>query len=61
MLRRTKAEVEKNLPPKKEVLIHVGLTDLQLKVYKNLLQNRNASEDEKKYYLGQSSKSRVDK
>ena len=51
MLRRTKAEVEKNLPPKKEVLIHVGLTDLQLKVYKNLLQNRNASEDEKKYYL----------
>ena len=51
MLRRTKAEVEKSLPPKKEVLIHVGLTDLQLKVYKNLLQNRNASEDEKKYYL----------
>ena len=51
MLRRTKAEVEKNLPPKKEVLIHVGLTDLQLKVYKNLLQNRNASQDEKKYYL----------
>lgn len=29
----------------------MGLTDLQLKVYKNLLQNRNASEDEKKYYL----------
>lgn len=51
MLRRTKAEVEKSLPPKKEVLVHVGLTDLQLKVYKNLLQNRNASEDEKKYYL----------
>lgn len=51
MLRRTKAEVEKSLPPKKEVLIHVGLTDLQLKVYRNLLQNRNASEDEKKYYL----------
>ena len=45
MLRRTKAEVEKNLPPKKEVLIHVGLTDVQLKVYKSLLQNRNASED----------------
>ena len=51
MLRRTKLEVEKNLPPKKEILIHVGLTDLQLKVYKNLLQNRNASEDEKKYTI----------
>lgn len=24
---------------------------MQLKIYKNLLQNRNASEDEKKYYL----------
>lgn len=51
MLRRTKLEVEKNLPPKKEVHIYVGLTEVQLKIYKNLLQNRNASEDEKKYYL----------
>lgn len=51
MLRRTKVEVEKNLPPKKEVHIYVGLTEVQLKIYKNLLQNRNASEDEKKYYL----------
>lgn len=51
MLRRTKLEVEKNLPVKKEVHIYVGLTEVQLKIYKNLLQNRNASEDEKKYYL----------
>lgn len=43
MLRRTKAEVEKSLPPKKEVLIHVGLTDLQLEVYRRLLKDRNAS------------------
>lgn len=43
MLRRTKLEVEKSLPPKKEIHIFVGLTDMQLKVYKNLLQNRNAS------------------
>lgn len=43
MLRRTKLEVEKNLPPKKEVHIYVGLTEVQLKIYKNLLQNRNAS------------------
>lgn len=33
------------------MLIPVDLTKLQLKVYKNLLQTRNASEDEKKYYL----------
>jgi SWI/SNF-related matrix-associated actin-dependent regulator of chromatin subfamily A member 5 len=51
MLRRTKLEVEKNLPPKKEVHIFVGLTDVQIKLYKNLLQNRNASEDDKKHYL----------
>jgi SNF2 family DNA or RNA helicase len=44
MLRRTKLEVEKSLPPKKEIHIFVGLTDMQLKVYKNLLQNRNASD-----------------
>lgn len=44
MLRRTKAEVEKNLPGKKEVHIFVGLTDAQLKVYKSLLQNKSASE-----------------
>lgn len=51
MLRRTKLEVEKNLPPKREIHIFVGLTDMQLKVYKNLLQNRNASEEDKKHYL----------
>lgn len=44
MLRRTKAEVEKSLPGKKEVHIFVGLTDAQLKVYKSLLQNKSASE-----------------
>ena len=51
MLRRTKREVETNLPPKKEIYIYVGLTETQLKIYQNLLQNRNASEDEKKHYL----------
>lgn len=51
MLRRTKLEVESNLPQKKEIHIYVGLTELQHNIYKNLLQNRNASEDEKKYYL----------
>lgn len=51
MLRRTKPEVEKSLPGKKEIHIFVGLTDAQLKVYKNLLQNKSASEEDKKVYL----------
>lgn len=51
MLRRTKAEVEKSLPGKKEVHIFVGLTDAQLKVYKSLLQKKSASEEDKKIYL----------
>lgn len=51
MIRRTKKEVEKSLPEKKEVHVMIGLTELQVKVYKNLLQKRNPSEEEKKYYL----------
>lgn len=51
MLRRTKAEVQKSLPDKKEVNIFVGLTDAQLKVYKSLLQNKSASQEDKKVYL----------
>ena len=51
MLRRTKKEVEKSLPEKKEVHVLVGLTEVQVRIYKNLLQKRNPSEDEKKYYL----------
>lgn len=45
MLRRTKAEVEKSLPGKKEIHLYVGLSEPQLKVYRNLLQNRNTRED----------------
>ena len=37
LLRRTKSEVEKTLPPKKEIHIKVGLTVLQKDIYKNLL------------------------
>ena len=34
LLRRTKSEVEKTLPPKKEIHIKVGLTELQKDIYK---------------------------
>jgi SNF2 family DNA or RNA helicase len=33
------------------VQIFVGLTDAQLKVYKNLLQKKSASDEDKKVYL----------
>ena len=37
MIRRLKAEVEKRLPPKKEIKLYVGLSKLQKKFYKSIL------------------------
>lgn len=31
--------------------MYVGLTDVQIKLYRSLLQKRNCAEDEKKFYL----------
>jgi len=36
MLRRLKTDVEKELPPKKETIIFVGMTELQRKVYRSI-------------------------
>jgi len=38
LLRRLKTEVEKSLPPKKEIILKVGLSEMQKKYYKMLLQ-----------------------
>jgi len=38
LLRRVKAEVEKGLPPKKETILKIGMSEMQLKWYKNLMQ-----------------------
>uniref|UniRef100_A0A7S0QUG6 Chromatin-remodeling complex ATPase n=2 Tax=Pyramimonas obovata TaxID=1411642 RepID=A0A7S0QUG6_9CHLO len=38
LLRRLKKEVEKGLPPKKEIILKVGLTEMQKKYYRMLLQ-----------------------
>jgi superfamily II DNA/RNA helicase len=38
LLRRLKADVEKGLPPKKETILKVGLTDMQRHYYKSLIQ-----------------------
>jgi SNF2 family DNA or RNA helicase len=37
MLRRIKADVEKNLPPKKEVKLYIPLTRMQREWYKRVL------------------------
>ena len=38
LLRRLKAEVEKGLPPKKETILKIGMTDMQRQWYAQLLQ-----------------------
>jgi SWI/SNF-related matrix-associated actin-dependent regulator of chromatin subfamily A member 5 len=49
LLRRTKSEVEKTLPPKKEIHIKVGLTEVQKNIYKKLLTQSMISESKTTY------------
>ena len=49
LLRRTKNEVEKTLPPKKEIHIKVGLTEMQKNIYKKLLTSSIISESKTIY------------
>lgn len=54
MMRRTKAEAMKTLPPKKEIHLYIGLTEMQLNIYRNLLspkKNISDSGDDKKFFL----------
>ena len=37
MLRRLKADVEKNLPPKHETILFIGMSALQKKLYRDIL------------------------
>ena len=48
--RRTKSEVELNLPPKKEVHLFVGLVETQINLYKTVLSKKTVTDD-KKFYL----------
>lgn len=41
MLRRTKADTDLNLPPKKEIHLYVGLTNMQIEMYKNQIFKKN--------------------
>lgn len=38
LLRRLKSDVEKGLPPKKETILKMGMTEMQKKFYAALLQ-----------------------
>jgi SWI/SNF-related matrix-associated actin-dependent regulator of chromatin subfamily A member 5 len=49
LLRRTKNEVEKTLPPKKEIHVKIGLNEIQKNLYKKLLAN-NVISDSKTIY-----------
>lgn len=47
LLKRTKAVVDKSIPPKKEVHVLVGLTKLQLEIYRNLLLKKSPTLESK--------------
>lgn len=51
IMKRTKAVIDQTIPPKKEVLLYVGLTKLQTDIYKNLLLKRFPSDQSSKNSL----------
>lgn len=38
LLRRLKSDVEKGLPPKREIILKIGLTEMQKRYYKAIIQ-----------------------
>jgi len=51
LLRRTKAEVERSIPPKKEIMVTVKMTPIQRDLYKKILTNELMRQDSKSQYL----------
>ena len=53
MLRRTKAEVERSLPPKKEIHLFIKMTSLQRSMYQNIILSNNPleSSEDKSFYM----------
>lgn len=49
LLRRTKSEVETRLPPKKEIHIKIGMTEVQKSIYRNLLKSGLIAESTSSY------------
>lgn len=50
ILRRTKEDMAKSLPPKKEIQLYIGLTQTQVEIYKNILIRKSFGKD-KKFYM----------
>lgn len=48
ILKRTKAVIDKTIPPKKEIHLYVGLTKVQTEIYRNLLLKRFPTENSSK-------------
>ena len=51
LLRRTKSEVERGLPPKKEILVATKMSPIQRELYKKILTNELIRQDSKAHYL----------
>ncbi|OMJ71951.1 hypothetical protein SteCoe_29714 [Stentor coeruleus] len=51
ILRRTKLEVERGIPPKKEIIVTTGMTPMQKDLYKKILTNELCKQDNKSHYL----------
>lgn len=51
ILRRTKSEVEREIPPKKEIMVTVKMTNMQKDLYKKTLCNELFKKDGKCHYL----------
>jgi len=51
LLRRTKDDMAKSLPPKKEIQLYIGLTETQVDIYKRILTNKSIGGLDKKFYM----------
>ena len=51
ILRRTKIEVERGIPPKREIIVTTGMTPMQRDLYKKILTNELCKQDNKSHYL----------
>ena len=51
ILRRTKLEVERSIPPKREIIVTTGMTPMQRDLYKKILTNELRKQDNKSHYL----------
>ncbi len=51
LLKRTKAVIDKSIPPKKEIHVYVGLTKIQIDIYKKLLLKQAPTETSGKHTM----------